>query len=244
MGYEKQNFVSGQKLTAEHMNHIEDGIFAGVPISRIVAGVLRYDGTQWTILNNEGHIPINITGISGNSPDSVTIEFPKYAKVNSIVVTPDETFAAAGIKCGASVGVDYATIYLRQDRSVRIMVTMDSSGNAGTVSRYETDDRTDVSGFSAKVVQNTSLGNYVRVEDSKGNIDAKTIPLVGGAYSCYLFGCKPGYANIQLREPDGSVSDYKSAQFQMSWSLLNTSPTLTSYEIQKGNVWVFGIMEE
>lgn len=28
MTYEKQNFIDGQVLTAEHLNHIEDGIAA------------------------------------------------------------------------------------------------------------------------------------------------------------------------------------------------------------------------
>lgn len=39
MSYEKQNFVSGQKLKAEHLNHMEDGIEAiasGVTIKKIV----------------------------------------------------------------------------------------------------------------------------------------------------------------------------------------------------------------
>ena len=27
MSYEKQNFTNGQVLTAEHMNHIEEGVF-------------------------------------------------------------------------------------------------------------------------------------------------------------------------------------------------------------------------
>lgn len=244
MAYEKQTFESGQTLKAAHMNHMEEGIHGSVPVSRIVAGVLRYDGTKWTILDNEGHVPINITGISGDSPDSVTITFPKYAKVNSLVVGPDETFAAAGIKCGASVGIDYATIYLRQDRIARVMVTMNSAGTTGTVTRYETDERTDVSGFTATMKENASLGNYVRIDDTKGNINGQSVPTVGGAFTCYMLGCKAGYANIQLRNPDGSVSDYKSAQFQMSLPLLNASPVLTSYEMQKGNVWVYGIMEE
>lgn len=244
MSYTKQNFVSKQKLKAEHMNHIEDGIADSVPISRIVAGVLRFDGTNWTILNNEGHIPINITGISGNTPDQFTITFPSYLKVNSLVATPDETFAAAGIKCGASVGVDYATIHLRQDRQVRVFVQMDSGGTSGTVTRYDGDERTDVSGFTATMKQNTSLGNYIRIDDSKGNIDGKSIPVIGGAYTCYCLGSKAGYMNIQLRNPDGSVSDYKDAQFQISLNLLNSTPALTSYEMQKGNIWVFGIMEE
>ena len=30
MAYQKQNFVNGQVLTADHMNHIEDGIAAVV----------------------------------------------------------------------------------------------------------------------------------------------------------------------------------------------------------------------
>lgn len=234
--------INGQSVLGP--GNVEVGGGEGIPVSRIVAGVLRYDGTKWTILNNEGHIPINITGVSGDSPDSVTITFPKYAKVNSLVATPDETLAAAGIKCGASVGVDYATIHLRQDRQARLFVQMNSSGTKGTVTRYEGDERTDISGFTVTMKENTTLGNYVRIDDSKENIDGKSIPAIGGAYTCYLLGSKAGYANIQLRNPDGSVSDYKDAQIQMSLTLLNSSPVLTSYETQKGNVWVYGIMEE
>ena len=244
MSYTKQNFASKQKLKADHMNHIEEGIANSVPVSRIVAGVLRFDGSNWTILNNEGHIPINITGINGNTPDQFTITFPSYLKVNSLVATPDETLAAAGIKCGASVGVDYATVHLKQDRNVRIMVTGNENGTGATVTRYETDDRTDVSGFSAKIVENATLGNYVRVEDSKGNIDGKALPTFGGSFNSTILGSKSGYTNVQLRTFDGTVSDYKNVQFQMSWSLLNASPVFTDYELSKGNIWVFGIMEE
>lgn len=215
-----------------------------VSTNRIIACVARFDGTKWTLINDEGHIPLNVTGISGTSTDEFTITFPAYSKVNSLVATPDETLAAGGIKCGASVGLDYATIRLRQDRLVRLFVSTNANGNGGTVTRQEWDTRTDVSGFTVSVVQNASLGAYIRLDDTKGNIDGTALPTVGGAYNTFLFGTKPGYINIQLRNADGSVSDYKNASFQIGWPMLNVKPMFTSQELSKGNVWIYGIMEE
>lgn len=215
-----------------------------VSTNRIIACVARFDGTQWNLINDGGHIPINVTGISGTSTDEFTITFPAYSKVNSLVVTPDETLAAGGIKCGASVGLDYATIRLRQDRMVRLFVTTNANGNGGTVRRQEWDTRTDVSGFTVSIKQNTSLGNYIRLDDTKDNIDGSALPTIGGAFNAFLFGTKLGYINIQLRKPDGSVSDYKNNEFQIGWPMLNVKPIFTSQEMSKGNVWIYGIMEE
>ena len=215
-----------------------------ISTNRIIACVARFDGTQWNLINDEGHIPLNVTGISGTSTDEFTITFPAYSKVNSLVATPDETLAAGGIKCGASVGLDYATIRLRQDRMVRLFVTTNANGDGGTVRRQEWDTRTDVSGFTVSIKQNTSLGNYIRLDDTKGNIDGSALPTIGGAFNAFLFGSKPGYINIQLRQPDGSVSDYKSDEFQIGWPMLNVKPIFTSQEMSKGNVWIYGIMEE
>ena len=233
--------INGQSILGEG-DMIVNGE-GSISTSRIIAGVLRFDGSNWYVLNNETHIPINITGIKGTTSDEVRITFPAFYKVNSLVVGTDETFAAAGIKCGASVGLDYATIYLRQDRCTRLFVTMDKSGSSGIVTRYEGDDRTDVSGFSVQMQENTSSGNYLRIEDSGGNIDGKTLPTIGGRFTSYLFGCKAGYMNIQLRKPDGSVSDYKGVEFQVGWPIFNATPVFTEYELNKGNIWVYGIME-
>ena len=215
-----------------------------VSTNRIIACVARFDGTQWNLINDEGHVPLNVTGISGTSTDEFTITFPTYSKVNSLVATPDETLAAGGIKCGASVGLDYATIRLRQDRLVRLFVTTNANGNGGTVRRQEWDTRTDVSGFTVSVVQNASLGAYIRLDDTKGNIDGSALPTIGGAFNTFLFGTKPGYINIQLRQADGSVSNYKNNEFQIGWPMLNVKPIFTSQEMSKGNVWIYGIMEE
>lgn len=215
-----------------------------VSANRIIACVARFDGSNWNLINDEGHTPINVIGISGTSTDEFTITFPAYSKVNSLVATPDETLAAGGIKCGASVGLDYATIRLRQDRLVRLFVTTNANGDGGTVRRQEWDTRTDVSGFTVSIKQNTSLGNYIRLDDTKGNIDGSALPTIGGAFNAFLFGTKPGYINIQLRQPDGSVSDYKNNEFQIGWPMLNVKPIFTSQEMSKGNIWIYGIMEE
>ena len=39
MAYEKQGFATGQVLTANHLNHMEEGIAAAVTVNEMVAAI-------------------------------------------------------------------------------------------------------------------------------------------------------------------------------------------------------------
>ena len=66
--YEKQNFVDGQVLIAEQMNHIEDGIYKGnLDLAEVV--------TELNILDNA--VTQNTT-IINNIKDKVTIYTDTY----------------------------------------------------------------------------------------------------------------------------------------------------------------------
>jgi hypothetical protein len=87
---------------------------------RFVAGVLRYPnpGAGWTVLNNAGHIPLNITNVT-TSTNRVIITYGFTAKkVISLVATPDEYYTQMGISCGASVGLSSAAIYFNRRPNV------------------------------------------------------------------------------------------------------------------------------
>ncbi len=61
MAYEKQNFTDGQVLTAEHLNHIEDGIAAAeqtgggsVSDEQIASAVEAYMANNAVIIVQDG----------------------------------------------------------------------------------------------------------------------------------------------------------------------------------------------
>ena len=83
---------------------------------RFVAGVLRYPnpGAGWIVLNNAGHIPLNITSVA-TSGKRVIITYGFTAKkVISLIAAPDEYYTQMGVSCGASVGLSSAAIYFNR----------------------------------------------------------------------------------------------------------------------------------
>jgi hypothetical protein len=93
-----------------------EGIRSGRSGLRFVAGVLRYPnpGAGWTVLNNAGHVPLNIANVT-TSGNRVIIKYGfKAKKVISLIAAPDEYYTQMGVSCGASVGVSSAAIYFNR----------------------------------------------------------------------------------------------------------------------------------
>lgn len=85
-----------------------------VPVSTIpdVSGTIRWvNNTTWTVLNDAGHTPEGIASVQMMT-DRVRVHFTFTAtKVSSFQATPDEAFASADVRVGASVSYAYADIY-------------------------------------------------------------------------------------------------------------------------------------
>jgi hypothetical protein len=78
---------------------------------RLVAGVIRNDGTGWAYIEDTGHAKTGLYTISTTTNNEIKIDYDFTAtKVSSLVVTPDETFTKYGIVCGSSVGTTYSLI--------------------------------------------------------------------------------------------------------------------------------------
>lgn len=78
-----------------------------------VVGIIRVDPKtkQWVILQDQYHTSKNIKAIV-TYPDYAEMFFDFNAsKIETFIISPDETFASLGISAGASVGTYNALIY-------------------------------------------------------------------------------------------------------------------------------------
>ncbi|MEV8402574.1 hypothetical protein [Streptomyces niveus] len=85
-----------------------------------VAGALRNTGSGWQVIADAGHESTGITGVV-NRPDHIELQHAVGGlKVSDLQISVDETYAARGLRCGASVGVDLSRIYLYDEPADRI----------------------------------------------------------------------------------------------------------------------------
>lgn len=68
--------------------------------------------TEWCVLDDAGHAPVGVGRVEIVGKNRVRVHYDFTAeKVVTFTVTPDEQFAAANVRCGASVGCAYADIF-------------------------------------------------------------------------------------------------------------------------------------
>lgn len=78
-----------------------------------VCGAARFDGTNWTLIDDADHTPLNIESITDISGGGFRITYSKAAtEVRTLVATPDEAYARWGMGSGASVGLTYSDVYV------------------------------------------------------------------------------------------------------------------------------------
>ncbi|MFH9269183.1 hypothetical protein ACH4KN_33770 [Streptomyces sp. NPDC017546] len=78
----------------------------------LISCALRNTGSGWSLIADAAHAPSGVTAVVQH-PDHLEIKHSVGAlKVSSMQVTPDEHYAAHGLRCGASVGLTLSRIYL------------------------------------------------------------------------------------------------------------------------------------
>lgn len=80
---------------------------------RQIGACLRRTGlTSWVCLDDSGHTSVGVESVEIVGKSRVRVRYDFTAdKVVTFSCTPDEVFTAAGVRCGASVGLSYADIY-------------------------------------------------------------------------------------------------------------------------------------
>lgn len=97
---------------------------------RLLSAVIRNSGSGWEMIDDGGHRPSGIQAIATRA-DRIELQHAVGGqRVSSLQVTPDEVFAAQGLRCGASVGIDLTNIYLYTEPADRISDLITYNGSA------------------------------------------------------------------------------------------------------------------
>lgn len=77
-----------------------------------IGGTIRWtSATTWTVLNDAGHMSEGIASVQPLA-DRVRVTYTECGdRVRDMQVTPDEQFASASVRVGASVGLCHADVF-------------------------------------------------------------------------------------------------------------------------------------
>jgi hypothetical protein len=76
----------------------------------VMGSLYRIDNTNWGVMNDGVHIPVGIDRITMNTTQVRVIYDEVVTQVHAVHATVDESFAAAGLRVGASVGTSYTAL--------------------------------------------------------------------------------------------------------------------------------------
>lgn len=83
------------------------------PRLAVISCVLRQAtvGAGWEVLTDEGHAPSGVAGVVQHPTYLELTHEVAAVKVSSVQVTPDEYWAARGLRVGASVGLAWTKLF-------------------------------------------------------------------------------------------------------------------------------------
>jgi len=91
-----------------------------------LAGVLRVEkavdlsGSRWALLNDAGHKPINLSGVTDMGEYLQLNYSTVFTHVGAVVVSPDEEMARLGYVAGVSAGLSYANMFIYDRDGARV----------------------------------------------------------------------------------------------------------------------------
>ena len=215
---------------------------------KVIAGTVQNDGTGWKFIVDASHqADLNCDSVSADNAN-VHINYASIdaTKVVSFMVSPDESFAALGYFCGASVGVEQSSIKLYKSvpKSVGCVATCTSSGftvnpdNIGITSLAW--DK-----FKFKLrINHADLGSAY----STGGAPV-ILPYVTGKFIPRTVGINPRYTDIEFYNFDGTriqaLSDILSFSFTRTTPEENTTKLIdpTTIVNASASLWFVGIFE-
>lgn len=240
MAYVKQNFVKGQILTAEHMNHIEDGIVAAADAQSLGGKAPEYYLQPRNLLDNSDFTnPVNQRGqssYSGNFVRSIDRWLAAEGPSGSVSVKIED----GGITFTTSGG---GTVYLIQ----RFEKGYLDLSKQHTIVAYMADGTVSFSGYIDTSEETMDGVNVTFPSGSKikcvalyeGVYDASTLPpYVPKGYAAELAECMRYFQTIPYYFAQNSVnanSDYPS-YFPIQFFPMRIAPTVTLNESWNSNM--------
>lgn len=205
---------------------------------QIVAGTIRNSGSGWACINDSGHSPVNVTGVSIDSTTKdIVIDHPINAtKILSLIVGCDETFAPL-YDVGASVGADSTKIRVfSKPHTIGGMIII----NNGIVN-LQYSDFTDYETYGdggIKLTYPETVPSYSSLKISVSALNVFPVP--------YSFG--DSYCIVKTMNSSGAI-----------YNNINSCPSNTRVIVtipverkqidpstlvsEWGNIWFFGLFE-
>lgn len=208
--------------------------FIGEPGKRyaVVAGVMRPTGGVWAQIGGD-HKSVNLTAIT-QTATGVVIDYSAIGAkdVVSFYAVPDETWAGK-YACGASVGLAQATVEIKQDLPLGVLLQY--SGSAWSVSSSNRGSFTVGTYSSGLLTLNHSTVNaaaMVQLTSLKGVL----VPFVDGAGADYIRLGFKDWAGTTITTPTTDMKCYVSR-------LPTDDPLDPSTIGSEGNIWFGGVFE-
>lgn len=202
---------------------------------KVVACVIRNDGTGWKMIQDGTHQPLNVASVTSDT-SYITISLPFTAnKILSAVVTPDEVFAKEGVVFGNSVGRDSIIItayaapktvggYLSYNGTNFVFSGMTGGFEIGTFNT--------ATGVLPLTHPNFGVNTLASVS-SRGPYTAK-LESTGGASTQVVWYDNTG--NV-VKTPDTNMKAF------VTRSLAGTIVAPDNLTYPGSNIWVYGIYE-
>lgn len=240
MAYVKQNFVKGQILTAEHMNHIEDGIVAAADAQSLGGKAPAYYLQPRNLLDNSDfRNPVNQRGASSYS--------------GNFVRSIDRWLAAEGPSGSVSVKIEDGGItFTTSGGGIVYLIQRFEKGyldlsKQHTIVAYMADGTVSFSGYIDTSEETMDSVNVTFPSGSKikcvalyeGSYTADTLPpYVPKGYAAELAECQRYFQTIPYYFAQNSVntnSNYPS-YFPIQFFPMRIAPTVTLNESWNSNM--------
>lgn len=199
---------------------------------KIIACVLRNNGTSWAAIDNIDHAPVNVLSVTNDTNDITITHSFTAKKVISFVACPDETFVQGGYNFGASVGLNITKINIfKSPQTIGGMIVYN-----GTAWNFtNTFGITGVSFSNGTLtITHNYMDGYICNANTRDGIYLPSVGSLGTTTSTIKFF---DYAGNLITTPDTNMRVY----FQRSAPSGKIRPDLLN--VAGANIWCYGIFE-
>lgn len=230
-------------MQTQYPRMMEDAtaLFGGAPIAkeghkyRQVACTIRNTGSGWALINDAGHSPIGVTGVSVSGGFiRLALDF-SATTVGGVVSGPDETFIVSGLDAAPSVALDSISLQIVKHGGNYDYVTWNGSAFVSTT------------GFVTSASINATTG-VIRFEHAEvPEALAGTVELRTDGTNRGVPGGRTATSIDATVFPYNSATSLKTGTADMRFFINRTGARKitdpTTVTSATGNFWVVGILE-
>jgi hypothetical protein len=215
---------------------------------KIVACVIRNNGSGWSFVEDAVHSKLNCLSVTADA-NVITVNYSFTSKkILSFVACVDDAFAQLGYFCGASVGNEYANIYVAQRQATNLQ-----SGLIGGYIAYNgsTWVITSLNNSGNLAVADFTAGALNLTHDNVGMGYLADVSRRDTGYEPRLGSNGSGTSQIKFYDASGNLVTTPDTNCKVFfWRGYNTIPDNPIVKLNpqniisaSGNIWCIGVFE-